>query len=58
MTRTIREEMEANEEKILSPHACLSKKAGAGNGRKLNVIYGLPSRGTVTGLSTVKRSAA
>jgi len=27
MSRTIREEMEANEEKILSPYACLSKKS-------------------------------
>ena len=27
MDRTIREEMEANEEKILSPYACLSKKS-------------------------------
>ena len=27
MERLIREEMEANEEKILSPHACLSKKS-------------------------------
>jgi dGTPase len=27
MGRTIREEMEANEEKILSPYACLSKKS-------------------------------
>lgn len=27
MTRTIREDMEANEEQILSPHACLSKNS-------------------------------
>jgi dGTPase len=27
MARTIREEMEENEEKILSPHACLSKNS-------------------------------
>ena len=27
MVRSIREEMEANEERILSPHACLSKKS-------------------------------